>query len=44
VLDSGFLSVEVADLGQAAEVANAVAPEHLELLVKAAAVPGSSRR
>ena len=40
VLDSGFLAVVVAVLGQAAEVANRVAPEHLELLVRAAAVPG----
>jgi histidinol dehydrogenase len=34
VLDHGFLAIEVADLGQAAEVANEVAPEHLELLVR----------
>lgn len=34
VLAEGFLSVEVATLAQAAEVANYVAPEHLELLVK----------
>jgi histidinol dehydrogenase len=39
VLDRGFLSVEVADLGQAAKVANEVAPEHLELLVRPGAVP-----
>ena len=36
VLLDGFLSVEVKDLEQAAEVANYVAPEHLELLVDAA--------
>ena len=34
VLDGGFLAVEVRTLAQAAEVANRVAPEHLELLVK----------
>ncbi len=39
VLDRGFLAVEVADLGQAAKVANEVAPEHLELLVRPGAVP-----
>jgi histidinol dehydrogenase len=33
VLRDGFLAVEVANLGEAAEVANRVAPEHLELLV-----------
>jgi histidinol dehydrogenase len=37
VLDRGFLAIEVADLGQAAKVANRVAPEHLELLVEAGA-------
>jgi histidinol dehydrogenase len=37
VLDNGFLAVEVADLAQAAEVANKVAPEHLELLVRGGA-------
>lgn len=39
VLDKGFLAVEVSDLGQAAKVANEVAPEHLELLVRVGAVP-----
>jgi histidinol dehydrogenase len=34
VLAEGFLAVEVKTLAQAAEVANYVAPEHLELLVK----------
>jgi histidinol dehydrogenase len=33
VLDAGFLAVEVKTLAEAAEVANYVAPEHLELLV-----------
>lgn len=33
VLDQGFLAVEVKTPAQAAEVANYVAPEHLELLV-----------
>jgi histidinol dehydrogenase len=37
VLTEGFLAVEVATLAQAAEVANYVAPEHLELLVTDAA-------
>ncbi|HEY1848889.1 MAG TPA: histidinol dehydrogenase, partial [Opitutaceae bacterium] len=36
VLDSGFLAVTVRTLAEAAEVANRVAPEHLELLVSAA--------
>jgi histidinol dehydrogenase len=39
VLDKGFLAVQVSDLGQAAKVANEVAPEHLELLVRPGAVP-----
>lgn len=34
VLEHGFLAVEVKSLTQAAEVANYVAPEHLELLVE----------
>lgn len=34
VLDEGFLAIEVSTLSQAADVANYVAPEHLELLVK----------
>jgi len=33
VLQDGFLAIEVKTLAQAAEVANYVAPEHLELLV-----------
>lgn len=37
VLDNGFLAVEVSTLAQAAEVANYVAPEHLELLVSESA-------
>jgi histidinol dehydrogenase len=37
VLDRGFLAVEVKTLAQAVEVANYVAPEHLELLVAARA-------
>ncbi len=43
VLDEGFLVVQVADLDQAAAVANYVAPEHLELLVKAPAVKTLTR-
>lgn len=38
VLDDGFLVAEVKSLAQAAEVANYVAPEHLELIVAEAAV------
>ncbi len=34
VLAAGFLTIEVASADQAAEIANYVAPEHLELLVK----------
>ena len=37
VLHEGFIAIEVATLAQAAEVANYVAPEHLELLVADAA-------
>ncbi len=33
VLEQGFLALEVKSLAQAAEIANYVAPEHLELLV-----------
>jgi len=33
VLNDGFLAIEVKDFSQAADVANAIAPEHLELLV-----------
>ena len=33
VLENGFLAIEVQSLGQAAGIANYVAPEHLELLV-----------
>lgn len=33
VLEHGFLAIEVKTLAQAAEIANYVAPEHLELLV-----------
>jgi len=38
VLDAGFLAIEVPNLAQAVEIANYVAPEHLELLVKDSAV------
>lgn len=37
VLDQGFLAIEVKSLDQAADIANYVAPEHLELLVHDAA-------
>ncbi len=37
VLDDGFMAILVASLDEAAEVANRVAPEHLELLVRAGA-------
>lgn len=39
-LDHGFLSLEVGSLDKAAELANFIAPEHLELLVKDSAVKG----
>jgi histidinol dehydrogenase len=38
VLDSGFLAIKVSSLEKAAAVANCVAPEHLELLVRGGAV------
>jgi len=44
VLARGFLAVEVKTLDQAAAVANYVAPEHLELLVAARAVPRLSEK
>lgn len=43
VLGSGFLAVEVSSLAEAAEVANRVAPEHLEVLVRAAKAPALVR-
>ncbi len=43
VLANGFLAVEVSSLAQAVEVANYVAPEHLELLVKDSAVKKLTR-
>ena len=43
VLANGFLAVEVSSLTQAATVANYVAPEHLELLVKDSAVKRLTR-
>jgi histidinol dehydrogenase len=44
VLNSGFLAVAVKQLSQAIEVANYVAPEHLELLVKDSAAAALERR
>ncbi|MSU66833.1 MAG: histidinol dehydrogenase [Opitutus sp.] len=38
VLDQGFLAIEAKSLTHAAEIANLVAPEHLELLVAESAV------
>jgi len=38
VLDQGFLAIEVKTLGQAAGIANYVAPEHLEVMVEESAV------
>ena len=38
VLDQGFLTIVVENLNQAAEIANYVAPEHLELIVKEASL------
>lgn len=43
VLDEGFLAIEVRTLTEAAAVANYVAPEHLELLVKDSAVKNLTR-
>jgi histidinol dehydrogenase len=43
VLDSGFLAIEVPSLEKAAEVANQVAPEHLELLVRGPAAAKLAR-
>ncbi len=43
VLENGFLALEVKTLAQAAEVANYVAPEHLELLVTDAAAKKLTR-
>lgn len=43
ILAQGFLSVETGSLEQAAEVANQIAPEHLELLVQDKAVDGLLR-
>lgn len=43
VLNEGFLAVEVRTLAQAAEVANYVAPEHLELLVSDSAAKTLTR-
>jgi histidinol dehydrogenase len=40
VLQNGFLSIEAPSLARAAEITNAIAPEHLELLVKDKAVKG----
>jgi len=40
VLDHGFLAIEVKTPAQAAEVANYVAPEHLELLVEKKSAAG----
>jgi histidinol dehydrogenase len=39
VLEQGFLAIEVGTLGQAAGIANYVAPEHLELMVAETAAP-----
>ncbi len=43
VLNEGFLAIEVKTLAQAAEVANYVAPEHLELLVSESAAKTLTR-
>jgi histidinol dehydrogenase len=43
VLDNGFLAIEVPSLEKAADVANRVAPEHLELLVRGAAASKLAR-
>jgi histidinol dehydrogenase len=38
VLEHGFLAIEVKTLGQAAGIANYVAPEHLELMVEESSI------
>jgi histidinol dehydrogenase len=43
VLDDGFVAIEVGTLAQAAEIANFVAPEHLELLVSGPAAKTLTR-
>jgi histidinol dehydrogenase len=43
VLSEGFLAIEVRSLAEAVEVANYVAPEHLELLVKDSAAKTLTR-
>ncbi len=43
VIEEGFLAVEVGTLAQAAAVANRVAPEHLELLVRNSSVKALCR-
>lgn len=44
VLEGGFLAIEVPGLAEAAQVANRVAPEHLELLVRDGAAASLARR
>lgn len=44
VLASGFLAIKVSSLAEAADVANRVAPEHLELLVRKRAARALLRR
>jgi len=44
VLKDGFLAVQADSIGQMAEVANYVAPEHLELMVKPSSATALARR
>jgi histidinol dehydrogenase len=44
VLKDGFLAVQADSIGQMAEVANYVAPEHLELMVKSSSAIALARR
>ena len=44
VLAGGFLAVKVGTLGEAADVANIIAPEHIELLAAPSAIAGLTRR
>lgn len=44
VLEAGFLTVVVKNMTEAAAIANYVAPEHLELIVRESAVPSLVKR
>lgn len=44
VIEHGFLAIEASDLGQVVSIANLVAPEHLQLMVKAATAKTLARQ